>query len=115
MSTAAGVALGLSALALLAVVSVAWLLWDSRLEREGESAEDRYRRSYMDLHSPRNRRAMKAQRRRNRWAAGSGAAGGAGYYGVGGSDGGGGGCGGGCGGAGCGGGGCGGGGCGGGS
>jgi len=118
MSAGAGVAIGLSVLAPLVVVFVGWLLWSTRLDRGGESAEDRYRRSYMDLHSPRNRRAMRAQQRRNRWAAGSGGGAGAGYIGYGGSDGSshGHGCGGGggCGGAGCGGGGCGGGGCGGG-
>ncbi|MFI5505894.1 hypothetical protein ACIA48_00380 [Mycobacterium sp. NPDC051804] len=104
MSAAVGAAIGLSGLVLFSLVLVGWLLWSSRLDRKGESAEERYRRSHMELHSPRNRRAMKAQQRRNRWAAGSGGAAGAGYIGFGGSD-----SGGGCGSGGCGGGGCGGG------
>ncbi|MGZ5396690.1 MAG: hypothetical protein ACXWEI_14905 [Mycobacterium sp.] len=73
------------------------LVWSSRIDERG-SAETRYRKSYMDLHSPRNRRVMRAKQRRNRWAAGSAGAAGIGYPGHGASEGG-------CSGAGCGGGG----------
>ena len=106
MSATVGAVIGISVLALSCVVVVGWLMWSSRISQRG-SAEERYRRSYMELHSPRNRKAMRARQRRNMWAAGSAGAAGTGYIGTGGSDNG-------CGGAGCGGGGCGGGGCGGG-
>ncbi|MDV3136453.1 hypothetical protein [Mycobacterium sp. 29Ha] len=103
MSATVGAVIGISVLALLFVVVVSWLMWSSRISQRG-SAEDKYRRSYMELHSPRNRKAMRARQRRNMWAAGSTGAAGTGYIGTGGFDNGG------CGGAGCGGGGCGGGG-----
>jgi hypothetical protein len=108
MNAMVGAVIGVSVLALLCVVVVGWLMWSSRIGRRGESAEARYRRSYMELHSPRNRRAMRARQRRNTWAAGSAGAVGMGYIGTGGSDHGDsddGGCGAGCGGGGCGGGG----------
>ena len=117
MSAAVGVVVGLLAVTLVVVIVVGWMLWSSRISERG-SAEARYRQSHKELHSPRNRRVMKAKQRRNMWAAGSAGAAGTGYVGPGGPGGPGGsgsGCGGaGCGGAGCGGGGCGGGGCGGG-
>ena len=65
------------------VVVVGWLLWSGRISERG-SAEARYRQSHMDLHSPRNRRVMKAKQRRNMWAAGSAGAAGIGYLGHGG-------------------------------
>ena len=114
MSATQWAVIGVSVLALAFAVVVGWLLWSSRLSQGGDSAETRYRRNYMDLHSTRNRRSMRGSRR-NMWAAGSVGAVGAGYIGSGGSDHDGGGSdhgGGGCGGGGCGGGG--GGGCGGG-
>lgn len=103
MSATVGAVIGISVLALLCVVVVGGLMWTSRISQRG-SAEEKYRRSYMELHSPRNRKAMRARQRRNMWAAGSAGAAGTGYVGTGGFDNGG------CGGAGCGGGGCGGGG-----
>ncbi|MGO4445579.1 hypothetical protein AB4Z42_19720 [Mycobacterium sp. 2YAF39] len=108
MSATVGAVIGVSALALFFVVLVGWLLWSSRISERG-SAEARYRQSHKELHSPRNRRVMKAKERRNMWAAGSAGAAGTGYFGPGsgcGANG----CGGGGFGAGCGGGGCGGGG-----
>jgi len=102
MSAAVGVVIGVSALALLIAAVVGWLLWSSRID-ERDSAEARYRKNQMDLHSPRNRKAMRAKQRRTMWASGSAGAVGIGYPGHGGSDGG---CGGGAGcGSGCGGGG----------
>ena len=86
MNTAVGVVIGVSALALVVVVVVGWLLWSSRIDERG-SAEARYRKSHMDLHSPRNRKAMTAKQRRNRWASGSAGAVGMGYLGDGGSGG----------------------------
>jgi hypothetical protein len=111
MSATVGAVIGVSALALFFVVVVGWLLWSSRISERG-SAEARYRQSHKELHSPRNRRVMKAKQRRNMWAAGSAGAASTGYVGPGASGGGcgGSGCGAGCGGGGCGGGGCGGGG-----
>jgi hypothetical protein len=103
MSATVGAVIGVAVVALLFVVVVGWLVWSSRIDERG-SAEARYRKSQLDLHSPRNRKAMRAKQRRTMWASGSAGAAGIGYPGHGGSDGG---CGGG---AGCGGGGCGGGG-----
>jgi hypothetical protein len=105
MSATVGAVIVVSLLTLFFVVVVGWLLWSSRISHRGDSAEAVYRRNSAHLHSPRNRRAMKAKERRNMWAAGSvGGAAGIGFIGTGGSDHGG--CGaGGCGGAGCGGGG----------
>ena len=111
MSATVGAVIGVSLPALFFVVVVGWLLWSSRISERG-SAEARYRQSHKELHSPRNRRVMKAKQRRNMWAAGSAGTAGTGYVGPGGSGSGCGasGCGAGCGGGGCGGGGCGGGG-----
>ncbi|WP_165593271.1 hypothetical protein [Mycobacterium lehmannii] len=105
MSTAV-VVITVSLVAVILVGAAVILLVASRVgQRRGESAGDRYRREMGNLHSLRNRRMTKAQRRRKRWAAGTAAAAGLGY-----TDSGGGWDGGGCGGGGCGGGGCGGGG-----
>ena len=85
MSATQWAVIGVSVLALAFAVVVGWLLWSSRLRQRGDSAEARYRRTYMDLHSTRNRRSMRGSRR-NMWAAGSAGAVGAGYIGSGGFD-----------------------------
>jgi hypothetical protein len=119
MSAGVAVIVGVSLAVVLLIAVVVWLLWSSRVgARPFEAPETQYRREMGELHSPRNRKAMRireAKRRRELWVAGgaAGAAGLGGVYGGGGGGCGGGGCGGsgGCGGGGCGGsGGCGGGG-----
>jgi hypothetical protein len=93
MNAAVWVVIGILALTLVVAGVVGWMLWSSRID-ERDSAEARYRKSQMDLHSPRNRKAMTAKQRRTMWASGSAGAAGIGYPGDGG------GCGGGCGGGG---------------
>jgi hypothetical protein len=101
MNTTVGAVIVVAALALITVIVVRGI-WrrSARAGGSDESAETRYRASSMDLHSTRNRRSMKAGRRRSTWAAGGLGGGyvgsdGGGFDGGGGDGGGGGGCGGG--------------------